>query len=107
MKINTVKSQIEVSICVLSQLVRYLLSLKVNINKLFKAVGVDPSILEYPDTRIPFETYIALEDEAVRVTNDPFFGLHMGEFFEPGNWSIIGYMMMNCRTLGEAFEKSG
>jgi AraC-like DNA-binding protein len=30
----------------------------------------------------------------------------MGEFAEAGSWSILGYMMMNCKTLGEAFEKS-
>jgi AraC-like DNA-binding protein len=47
-----------------------------------------------------------MEEEAASYTNDPYFGLHMGEFAEPGSWSILGYMMMNCKTLGEAFEKS-
>lgn len=31
----------------------------------------------------------------------------MGEYAEAGNWSIIGYMMMNCLTLGEALMKAG
>jgi AraC-like DNA-binding protein len=31
----------------------------------------------------------------------------MGEFAEAGSWSILGYMMMNCKTLGEAFVKAG
>jgi AraC-like DNA-binding protein len=31
----------------------------------------------------------------------------MGEFAQPGSWSILGYLMMNCKTLGEAFEKTG
>ena len=31
----------------------------------------------------------------------------MGEFIHPGSWSILGYLMMNCKTLREAFEKSG
>jgi len=31
----------------------------------------------------------------------------MGEFAQPGSWSILGYLMMNCQTLGEAFEKAG
>jgi hypothetical protein len=30
----------------------------------------------------------------------------MGEFSEAGGYSIIGYMMMNCATLGEAFQKA-
>jgi hypothetical protein len=87
-------------------LVRYLSFLKVDIGRLFWTVGVDPVILKSPDARIQLEKYIAIEDEAVRVTNDPYFGLHMGEFAEAGSWSILGYMMMNCRTLGEALEKS-
>lgn len=26
-------------------------------------------------------------------------GLHMGEFVEAGSWPILGYMMVNCKTL--------
>ena len=101
------KVPIEVSVSVLSQLVRYLSFLKVDIDRLFRSVGVDPAILKSPDSRIELEKYIAIEDEAARVTGDLCFGLHMGEFAEAGSWSILGFMMMNCRTLGEAFEKSG
>jgi len=39
--------------------------------------------------------------------HDPYLGLHMGEFFEAGSWSILGYMLMNCKDLAEAAEKSG
>ena len=56
-------SPISVSVSVLTQLVRYLGHLKIDIAGVFRAAGVDPGIL--------------------------------------------GYMMMNCRTLGEAFGKSG
>ncbi len=100
------KHPITVSVSVLSQLLRYLAHLEVDIDEVFRDAGVDPHFLRNPDERIPVETYIAVEDEAVRVSNDPYFGLHMGEFAEPGSWSILGYMMMNCRTLSEAAEKS-
>ncbi len=98
---------ITVSVSVLSQLLRYLAHLEVDINEVFRSAGVDPDFLKNPDVRIPIETYIAIEDDAVRISKDPNFGLHMGEFTEPGSWSILGYMMMNCRTLSEAAEKSG
>ncbi|MBA7707985.1 hypothetical protein ES703_116872 [subsurface metagenome] len=107
MREATGDSSFSVSVTVLSQLVRYLSFLKVDINGLFRSQGVNLVILKSPDGRIPLETYIAIEDEAARVTGDPCFGLHMGEFAEPGSWSILGYMMMNCKTLGEAFDKSG
>lgn len=63
-------------------------------------------MVKCPDTRLPIETYLLIQDQAVEYVNDPDFGLHMGEFAKPGSWSILGYMMMNCRTLGEALEKS-
>jgi AraC-like DNA-binding protein len=102
---GTGESEFSVSIGVLTQLVGYLLYLKVDIDKFLLSVGVDPSILTSPDERILVEKYTLVEEEAAHVTNDPCFGLHMGQFIEAGNWSILGYMMMNCKTLGEAFGK--
>lgn len=103
---NKKKTPITVSVSVLSQLLRYLAHLEVDMDEVFRGAGVDPGFLKNPDARIPIETYIAIEDESVRISKDPYFGLHMGEFAEPGSWSILGYMMMNCRTLSEAAEKS-
>jgi hypothetical protein len=80
--------------------------LKIDAVGLLQSIGIDPSILKSPDEQIAVETYIAIENEAARISGDPFFGLHMGEFFEPGNYSILGYVMMNSRKLGEAFEKA-
>ena len=60
-----------------------------------------------PMPGFPIDTYLLIQDEAALYTNDPYFGLHMGEFAEAGSWSILGYMMMNSKTLGEAFEKAG
>lgn len=99
------ESGITVSVSVLTQLVRYLDHLGTDRSGIFRSAGVDPKILERPDSRISLESYMAVEEEAARVTADPCFGLHMGEFAEPGSWSILGFMMMNCRTLGEAAEK--
>ncbi|HVN54923.1 MAG TPA: AraC family transcriptional regulator [Anaerolineaceae bacterium] len=98
---------ITVSISVLNQMFLYLRSLQVDIDGFLRSIGVDPEQVKAPDTRLPIETYLHIQDSAAEYVNDPFFGLHYGEYFEPGSWSILGYLMMNCRTLGEAFEKSG
>jgi len=95
-----------VSISVLSQMFSYLTSLKVDIDTFLLSLNIDPESVKSPDSYIPLETYLLIQDEAANFTNDPYLGLHMGEFVEAGSWSILGYMMMNCRTLGEAFEKS-
>jgi AraC-like DNA-binding protein len=98
---------IVVSVTVLSQMFLYLTSLKVDTDAFLRSLDVDPAMVKSPDAYIPIETYLRIQDEAADYVNDPYFGLHMGEFAEAGSWSILGYMMMNCKTLGEAFEKSG
>lgn len=98
---------ITVSVTVLSQMFLYLEALKVDIDAFLRSIGVAPEMVKAPDTRLPIETYLHIQDSAAEFVNDPYFGLHMGEYAEPGSWSILGYLMMNCQTLGEAAEKSG
>ena len=95
-----------VSVSVLSQMFSYLTSLKVDIDTFLRSLDIDPESVKSPDAYIPLETYLLIQDEAAEYIDDPYLGLHMGEFIEAGSWSILGYMMMNCKTLGEAFEKS-
>jgi AraC-like DNA-binding protein len=103
---DTSPEPIIVSVSVLSQLFSYLTSLDVNIDAFLHSLGIDPESVKAPDSYIPIETYLLIQDEAAEYVDDPYLGLHMGEFAEAGSWSILGYMMMNCKTLGEAFEKS-
>lgn len=98
---------IYVTVTILKQMFLYLTSMKINSDEFLQSLGIDPALVKSPDGYIPIETYLRIEEAAAEHTQDPYFGLHMGEFAEPGSWSILGYLMMNCRTLGEAFEKSG
>jgi AraC-like DNA-binding protein len=84
----------------------YLEALEVDPDTFLESIGLDPDFLKSPDAYIPIETYLFIEEEAARYTDDPSFGFHMGQYAEAGSWSILGYMMMNCQNLGEAFEKS-
>ena len=97
---------ITVSSTVLSQMFLYLNSLGVDIDAFLRSLGVSPEKVRSPDARLSIETYLLIQDQAAEYVQDPNFGLHMGEFAEPGSWSILGYMMMNCQNLGQAFEKS-
>lgn len=104
---DTSPQPITVSVTVLSQMFLYLKSLRVDIDAFLRSIGVEPGMVKAPDTRLPVDTYLLIQDKAADYVNDPYFGLHMGEFAEAGSWSILGYVMMNCKNLGEAFEKSG
>jgi AraC-like DNA-binding protein len=99
-------TNIHVSVTVLRQMFLYLEALEVDTDAFLQSIGVDPASLKLPDAYIPIETYLFIEEEAARYTDDPSFGFHMGQYAEAGSWSILGYMMMNCQNLGEAFEKA-
>lgn len=103
---STSPTNIHVSITVLRQMFLYLEALEVDTDTFLESIGIDPASLKSPDAYIPIETYLFIEEKAARYTNDPSFGFHMGQYAEAGSWSILGYMMMNCQNLGEAFEKS-
>src|SRR5574341_1610180 len=77
---DTSPEPISVSVTVLSQMFLYLDSLKVDIDVFLCSLGVDPVMVRSPDARIPIETYLLIQDEAANYVNDPYFGLHMGEF---------------------------
>jgi AraC-like DNA-binding protein len=98
---------ITVSVSVLAQMFLYLESLRVDVDAFLRSLGVEPSSVKAPDARVPVETYLLIQESAAEFVRDPYFGLHMGEFAEAGSWSILGYLMMNCQTLGQAVEKSG
>jgi AraC-like DNA-binding protein len=104
---NSPLEPLTVSVTLLSQMFLYLKSLKVDADTFLRSLGIDPGTFQSPDEYIPVETYLKVQDAAAEYINDPYFGLHMGEFAEAGSWSILGYVMMNCKTLAEASEKSG
>lgn len=104
---STPAEPITVSATVLQQMFLYLHSLHVDIDAFLHSLGVEPASVTAPDAYILNATYLRIQDAAAAYVGDPYFGLHMGEYAEAGSWSILGYLMMNCRTLGEALVKAG
>jgi AraC-like DNA-binding protein len=98
---------IDITVGVLGQLRKYAEARGLDFGAVMRAADADPGLLGDPDGRIAIEAYLDIEDEAARASADPFLGLHMGEFFEPGDWSVAGYYMTRCATLGEVFVKGG
>jgi AraC-like DNA-binding protein len=99
-------SGIHVTVALLKQMFLYLAARQIDSDEFLRSLGIDPAPFKSPDGYMSIETYLHIEDAAAEYTQDPYFGLHMGEYAEPGSWSIIGYLMMNCKNLGDAFEKS-
>lgn len=99
------KSGYTISTGIVVQMVEFLKTTEVDVPKILKNSGLSEEQIESLDERIAIESYIRLEDEVAKAVGDPFFGLHMGQMTEVGNWGILGYLMMNCEHVGEAFCK--
>lgn len=70
-----------------------------------KAADINPSDLDSPDNRLTAAEVDRIMRAAVRLTNNDDIGLRQGELLSKGFSSILGYILMNCGTLGEATEK--
>lgn len=73
--------------------------------ELYRAVGLDPALLDDPDRRIPFAQVAALYEEAARLTGDDAFGLHVGEESSPELFDVLGYVLVNSPTLNESLRR--
>jgi AraC-like DNA-binding protein len=61
--------------------------------------------LDERDARLPESECAALFDRAAELLDDTALGLHVGESIRPGHYGVLGYMAMNCGTLGEALSR--
>lgn len=72
---------------------------------LYRAVGMNPALLNDPDARIPFAQIVALYEQAAKLTGDEAFGLHVGEHADPTAFDVLGYSVINSPTFGDALDR--
>jgi AraC-like DNA-binding protein len=101
------KNNPNVSISLLIQMLNYAAHKDIDTPGLLSSLGISPDVLTLPDGRISSEEYSRVQNELIRITGNPDFGLHMGEYAIPGSWSVLGYILMNCPTIGDSLAKYG
>ena len=88
------------------QLLHFVRQKGVDPDELLEVSGIDPKILLSPDNRISVDLYNTIQKHAIELTADERFGLHLGELAIANSVSIIGLVMMNCNTVGDAIKKA-
>lgn len=58
-----------------------------------------------PRTRMPLADWVAMFERAIEATGDPALPLKVGEAIKPRHYGLLGYVAMNCATLGEAIAQ--
>lgn len=77
----------------------------ISVSEVITASGFDCSLLSSPDNRLSGLEAKKIIETAVRLTKDENLGLHQGERLSRGFSNILGYVLMNCSTLGECWTK--
>ncbi len=70
-----------------------------------RAAGLDNHLLSDNSRRISGEQHERLLLNLLEQSGDPLFGLHAARYVQPGSWSVLGYITMNCATLGQAMAR--
>src|SRR5260370_28672941 len=74
---------------------------------LLTAAGIDPAALEAPGARLPTEKISRLWEIAVERSGNPAIGLAQSQVVRPPRFDLVGYTMMSCANLQDAFERLG
>lgn len=67
-------------------------------------LGCTPLNLQDGEARCTEAMAAQLFEKAAVLLDDPTLGLHAGERIRPGHYGVLGYVLMNCATLGEALD---
>lgn len=91
-----------ISVKAVGKIVDASLAAGVRPEQLYRAVNLDPALLDDAENRIPYAQLVALYEEAARLTGDDAFGLHLSERASARVFDLLGYVMLNSPTFGEA-----
>ena len=73
------------------------------LEELCRAAGIDRALLDQQDAVMMFEPMCQMMDMAMKLTNDPFLGLHTGELSTPVTLGLVGQLMETSPDLMTAF----
>ena len=74
--------------------------------QLLQGSGISETQLDETGSRVSASQYIQLFFNAERLCQDPLLGLHVGLRVMPGNYGVMGYMVMACKNFAEALTKA-
>ncbi|MBS7661267.1 AraC family transcriptional regulator [Pseudomonas lalucatii] len=93
------------SVPALLKYLRHAERLGLDIEAALTAAGIAAEDLRDNAKRLPGEAHERLLAHLLQLSGDPLFGLRSARFVQPGSWSVLGYIAMNCATLGEAMSR--
>lgn len=76
----------------------------VNFQEVCKAIEVTPEQLNEAEEYISYEKAGRFWEFALKQTGDELLGLHMGQEASLTFFGVLGYLLQNCQTVGDAYK---
>ncbi len=78
----------------------------VSVSDLAQASGVAQALFAPLPESLAAAHYVQLLACAAELSNDPFFGLHVGERVKLGTYSVYGLILLSCHNIGQALQQT-
>ncbi len=93
------------SIPAVQQYLRYAKDRQLDLDQAIVEAGLHQNVLDDENGRIKGEQFQSLIKALWRQADDPLMGLHSARYVQPGSYSVLGYIVMSCATIGEAIDR--
>ncbi len=70
-----------------------------------RAARIDPRWIDEPNSRVPASAMERLWAVGEQLSGDADLGLRSAESYNPGALSIVGYVILSCRTAAQALDR--
>jgi AraC-like DNA-binding protein len=77
---------------------------RIETDPILKTAGLTRRQVTNPDAKIPFHKHAALLTLAAEAMGDPYFTLHLSLQVHPRQAGVLGYILLNSSTLGDALR---
>lgn len=95
----------QISAAYLRGLTDYLTEKGIDRSHFLAKFGVQVSLLENFQARLPVRIFHEMLAYASASTGDERIGLHVGEQIKPGQYGVLGMSILNCRNLEQAIQR--
>lgn len=85
---------------------KYLESIDIDPEPIYKKAGINPELLLNPNARISINRVDALWEQAAGIIEDPCFAIDMAEFWHPSHMGALGYAWLASSTLRRGFKRA-
>jgi AraC-like DNA-binding protein len=95
----------QVSIAAVNQYLQLAKAQQIEFSGILNELKIPTTLLSDNSKQLSGSVFQQLIKRLVALSNDQLFGLHTAQFVQPSSYSVLGYISMNCETLGEAMSK--